>query len=221
MKDRKNESLSALCDGECDELEVRRVLNQFSSDPELREQWRSYHLLGAILRDEVISNVDLSEGIMQALDGRPMDDVPALAAQQGLAKSHVMSAPSVSSSAKNNVSQWLVSGAVAASVTLAVLVGARFIHEPVVGNGAMMTQTSVEVSDVMETAPVIASNTEMTLATAAAVTSPEELRKAQEVLNQYLLEHENEVINASEQSLAPYVRVANFGADNKPVIRKD
>jgi sigma-E factor negative regulatory protein RseA len=60
MTDRKNESLSALCDGECDELEVRRVLNQFSSDPDLREQWRRYHLLGSIMREEPVSSIDLS-----------------------------------------------------------------------------------------------------------------------------------------------------------------
>ena len=43
MSDRSKESLSALMDGEADELEVRRVLNQLDNDEELRDSWKNYH----------------------------------------------------------------------------------------------------------------------------------------------------------------------------------
>lgn len=231
MKDRKNESLSALCDGECDELEVRRILNQFSSDPELREQWRRYHLLGSIMREEAASSVDLSEGIMQALDGEPMDDVPALT--QSSAETVPVQGAAVN---KRRMPQWLTSSAVAASVTLAVLVGARFVYEPFAIERSIGGQTLVQnevQSELM--APVVA--TVSNESEVAAIVNPvnvasissvmtsdvsaEELRKAQDVLNQYVLEHENEVINANKQALPSFVRVANFGADNKAAVRKD
>ena len=39
MNERINESLSALVDGETDELEVRRLLNQLESDDDMRQTW--------------------------------------------------------------------------------------------------------------------------------------------------------------------------------------
>jgi len=216
-----NESLSALCDGECDELEVRRVLNQVASDPELREQWRRYHLLGSIMREEPVSSVDLSEGIMQALDGEPMDEVPALAHN---ASGLVTADGTPLQASQRSSAQWLVSSAVAASVTLAVLVGARFIYEPSEFDASMTSPAFVQ-SEVLPEPDVAQSVNPMQLAVAAepAVNdvSAEELRKAQEVLSQYVLEHENEVINANDQTLPPFVRVANFGTDSKATIRKD
>lgn len=221
MKDRKNESLSALCDGECDELEVRRVLNQLSSDSELREQWQRYHLLGSIMRDESASSVDLSEGIMQALDGEPMDDVPAFVQHSTEA---AVAQGTQSHESKKSAYHWLMSSAVAASVTLAVLVGARFAYDPSALNepkdGQILVQSDVQSEQVVavhEPAAVAA-------VSPTAVTSDvsaEELRKAQEMLSQYVLEHENEVINAYEQTAPPFVRVANFGSDSKAAIRKD
>ena len=44
MNDRNKESLSALMDGEADELEIRRVLNQLDKDDALREPVSYTHL---------------------------------------------------------------------------------------------------------------------------------------------------------------------------------
>ena len=69
MNDRNKESLSALMDGEADELEIRRVLNQLDKDDVLREQWKTYHLMGSLMRDEKFDSLDLTKGINLALDG--------------------------------------------------------------------------------------------------------------------------------------------------------
>lgn len=82
MNDRMKESLSALVDGEADELEIRRVLNQSEHDDNLREQWGRYQLIGSVMRGEPASTTDLSRGIMQALDGVPMDEVPASVSEE-------------------------------------------------------------------------------------------------------------------------------------------
>ena len=64
MKNRIRESLSALCDGECDELELRRVLNHVENDAEFREQWANFHLIGAAMRGESVDTVDLSKVVL-------------------------------------------------------------------------------------------------------------------------------------------------------------
>ena len=69
-----NESLSALMDGEADELEIRRLLNPESKQA-LFDKGHNYQLIGSILREEPATLIDLSKGIRQALDGEPMDDI--------------------------------------------------------------------------------------------------------------------------------------------------
>ena len=64
MKDRTNdtlsESLSALVDGEANELEVRRLLNQLDGDTELTAQWQRHQMLGALMLDEPLGNLDIA-----------------------------------------------------------------------------------------------------------------------------------------------------------------
>ncbi len=47
------EALSAMIDGECDELEVRRQTAHLLDDPEWQATWRRYALVGAVLRGEL------------------------------------------------------------------------------------------------------------------------------------------------------------------------
>ena len=117
MNERINESLSALVDGETDELEVRRLLNQLESDDGMRQTWHRYQMMGALMRDEPAVNVDLSRGIAQAIAGEPMDDVVRPETVAADDESVVVE--------KHSRLRWLASGAVAATVTLAVLVGVR------------------------------------------------------------------------------------------------
>ncbi len=100
------ESLSAVMDGEADELELRRFLQATEQDSALRARWRRHQLARAALHAEACQpGVDLSAGIAAALQDEPALGRPA------------------------KTRRWLVSGygraAVAASVTLAVLVGVR------------------------------------------------------------------------------------------------
>ncbi len=54
MSEFENESLSALLDGETDELELRRVLRRSESDPEALQTWARYNHAQAVLHSEVI-----------------------------------------------------------------------------------------------------------------------------------------------------------------------
>ena len=217
MNDKMNESLSALVDGETDELEVRRVMNQMDQNPEMLQTWRRYQLIGSVLRDEPASTVDLSRGIMQALDGEPMDEVVVTAPSTHRVTA---SAPDVKSSRWH----WLASGAVAASVTLAVLVGVRVTSElqaPALNGQALSlassTAQAVESSDAIAEALTsgLPAASSVTVATADAKpqTDSETLREAQDVLKEYVLQHTEHASLNTASGMMPYARVANFEQD--------
>jgi len=209
MKDRMRESLSALCDGECNELELRRVINHVGDDAGMREEWRRYHLIGALMRDEPAGAVDLSDSIMAAIDNEVLVDyVP-----EELSGAEV-AAPEAEKR-QRGLPQWLVSGAVAASVTMAVLVGARMITDaPLTGAQPMMAASEVvSEAPVAEAAPVAVM---LAADQPASTMSEDELRQAQEVLRQYVLEHEEQAAGMSGAD--PFARVANFG-QNTPAAK--
>ena len=216
MKNRIRESLSALCDGECDELELRRVLNHVENDAEFREQWANFHLIGAAMRGESVDTVDLSKGIMQAIEGEPMDEVPG--AGQASASTSA-AAPDVETSDATQpkasvLPGWMVSGAVAASVTMAVLLGARVLSVPDVTVGsADMTLAKAES---VQSVPAVMPQSSVAAASVTADTqmSAAELAEAQERLKQYVLEHEDQTFGMETHQAVPYARVANFGQDS-------
>lgn len=107
-----DESVSAVMDGEADELELRRVLAATGEDPALRERWARYQLARDVMhRQTVKPGLDLASAVSAAIAG---DEAQAAAAAPGVAAS----------------SGWRQLGrlAVAASVTLAVLAGVRFYN---------------------------------------------------------------------------------------------
>ncbi|WP_221799091.1 sigma-E factor negative regulatory protein [Oceanobacter mangrovi] len=220
MNDRMNESLSALVDGEADELEVRRVLNQIEEDDELRERWSRYQLMGALLRDEQAMTVDLSKGIMQAIDGEPMDEVPARSSAAVVGTDVVPAVADeerkISASWKNG---WIASGAVAASVTLAVLLGVRVVDESMIAGGtevasAVTINAAPAAAPVMSTvasapAELVAANSD-SAAMADSQLSESELRDAQQRLQEYVLQHSENASLNNGRGLMPYARVTSF-----------
>lgn len=189
MNDRIKESLSALVDGETDELEVRRILNQVEQDNELRESWQRYQMIGSLMRDEPVAATDLSRGIMQAIEGEPMDEVPALQDSLDLNQEN---APGPQ--AKRGIN-WMASAAVAASVTIAVLLGVRLNHD------IQQQDLVAETQQVSETVEQVAANNAADAA---------ELEQAQRKLQEYVLQHtENAALNTG-RGMMPFARVASF-----------
>ena len=80
MTDNKNmkEKISALADGELSEFEVRRILDEISTNPDYREFWRNIHITKNGLLDEVNSfhESDISKKLKKALLQEPPDEVP-------------------------------------------------------------------------------------------------------------------------------------------------
>lgn len=120
------ESLSALMDDEAEQLEVRRALLAGEQDPEVRRSWERYQLARSVMHKEPwYADVDLSSGIAAALA-----DEPALKVRPA----------SASTPWKTRLSRV----AVAASVTVAVLVGVRMVsQDPAVDNSMASVERGV------------------------------------------------------------------------------
>ena len=68
------EKISALLDGEADDLERERVLRALDNDPELSATWERYHLLGTAIRHDL--EVMASPGVAQRIHAQLRDEVP-------------------------------------------------------------------------------------------------------------------------------------------------
>jgi len=66
-------ALSALMDGEIQDLELRRLLSSAESDPELRARWRRQQLVRDVLQERrgVRPQLDVSAGVQQAISSQP------------------------------------------------------------------------------------------------------------------------------------------------------
>ena len=193
MSEKMNESLSALVDGEADELEIRRLLNQLERDDELRATWQRYQMMGAVMRGEAVSRVDLSAGIRQAIAGEPMDEVPGVAAA-------TVAAPAAASRWR-----WVASGAVAASVMLGVvLVGLQ--GQPAQQNAlsAPLAQQEPVAADVLQVAQA---------PSALSAEEQAQLEDAQRRLQEYVMQHTEQATGGPARGMAPFARVVNFGQE--------
>jgi len=199
MTDRNKESLSALMDGEADELEIRRVLNQLEKDDELTESWKNYHLVGSLMRDESIDRIDLTQGINSALDGEGVfNPVPVTSDSQ------VDSALDKVSASRAQWYKPLTSIAVAASVTFAVLIGVQSI-EPNDGLGLADSNAL----------PVLQSKQGELTASNLSLEEQQQLEAAQQQLQEYVLQNSVDPSNEKKEGVLPFARVVEFQSQGK------
>ena len=74
-----HESLSAAIDGEAEELELRRVVNAVTEDPELQAKWQRMHVLGSVLRQEPLTTAGSAPPNWPAQTDRDSADHAAVA----------------------------------------------------------------------------------------------------------------------------------------------
>ncbi|MYL24500.1 anti-sigma factor [Halomonas alkaliantarctica] len=119
MSQNTRESLSALMDGESDELELRRVLKALPDNADAADTWRRYHLARSLMQREqgVDVSTDLSAGIMARLREEP---APQVAASQREARK----VPTIS---------FARGAGVAAAVSLMVITGVQYFNNSLDG----------------------------------------------------------------------------------------
>lgn len=219
MNDQINESISAMVDGQTDDLEVRRMLkalDEAGSDAEVQaimSQWERYQIIGANIRGE--------QPAVMAAPGFAAGVSAAIANESGHSAGNAEVKP---------VPIWR-RFAVAATVALAVVVGvqefggvggidggpANFVAETKpAADFNPATERPVANKAMVESGAQLASATTFTAAEqlqAAAVGSEStrlETAEAQRRLNEYLLQHTSHAAQQSGQGMIPFARLANF-----------
>ena len=165
MSEKLKEAVSAAIDDEADEFELRRVLDEVHKDPDLKQAWERYHLVGSVLREEHRSaDKTLRDRVWAELDMVAADaEVVVLNDAPG-------SAPTSAGSRLNRLTGF----AVAATVALAVaLIGISLTDRtttstPVVAN--VLTQP--------QSAPLVTTQPARVIAADSAVTDQDEARTA-------------------------------------------
>jgi sigma-E factor negative regulatory protein RseA len=115
MSEKLKQSLSAVFDDEADEFELRRVLDEVAKNPELKQSWERYTLIGSVMRREKVAEFTrMRERVWSEV--RLDEDQDRLPLLSGVESEVNEPASSV------GPGRW-ASMAVAATVALAVIVG--------------------------------------------------------------------------------------------------
>ncbi|MBT5922943.1 MAG: hypothetical protein HOH29_04340 [Cellvibrionales bacterium] len=215
MKDQLSETISAVMDSQADDLEVRRLLKALDNASEeeaaaILAQWESFHSIGSVLRNESRSNNETPT--MRASSNFAASVSAAIADEAPMDK--VARRPSKSDPMWQRF-------AVAASVTLAILVGVQEYESMQAGDASYTADNAVTVpalqsvdqsvdQSVVDLTAVQLASSEVALESSMSEAEKLEAIEAQERLNEYLLEHTNHAAKQSGQGMIPFARLANF-----------
>jgi len=198
MSEQLKESLSAVMDGEADEFEIRRVLNEAAQDEALRGVWTRYHLVRSVMRGEgrITRRSELGGAFWARVDATEVSgaddaEVGAIAATaQGAATSRAWP-------------QRILGVAVAASVAAAVIIGfGRNDGAPQLDGAApaiAQMQSSVTAGERL-------ASVDQPLTTPAAYPSAVDLRN----LQAKMLRHEQQKALSNQGRGVPFVKMAAF-----------
>lgn len=185
MSEQSREQISALMD---DELEngAPFILKVLEDNQEYRATWHRYHLIGESLRGNLPEHIDmhLADRIRASLENEPSILAPA------------------SNTIRNQLVKPAIGFAIAASVTVAVILG---VKQSGVGPASSTPAPTTVAANQTETPAVVRVTAE------PAIQNPSQDYKAtanaQTRLNRYLVNHNEYRSNAGVQGMLPYVRI--------------
>ncbi|MBT6115950.1 MAG: sigma-E factor negative regulatory protein [Porticoccaceae bacterium] len=133
-KERLDQSLSALMDGEATDMELHRLLKEVSERSELRDKWKRYHMVSSALKgDAAITPIDYSAAISAAIDEEPSHRQSVLAGFVGSAGRF----------------------AIAASVALVAVLGVQQLNSPLDSVAPVSEFAGIEQVDEENVGPAI------------------------------------------------------------------
>jgi len=220
------ETLSALVDGEANELELRRLLAALDQADEyeagrILAQWSRFHMISDVLTSpalqkasmkntsdpEIITPVFVADSFAQSVSAAVTEEIEASASQS-----------SFSSDSKRSHWRGL---AVAASVAFAVVVGVQEFDRfgPQGGQPLLASGEQTNTPSVVQQADFVAlrslelqppADEWVSPVKAANITDQIKAAEAQARLNAYFLQHANRAATQSGHGIIPFARVANF-----------
>ena len=213
MNDQLDSQLSTLSDGEMTELELRSLLQQLENCSEAEramqlQKWSRYQLVSEALSDERGSHTaqaNFATAVAEAIAQEPSH------VQTGAADSAGLDAPGIVASS-GGTPLWS-RFAVAATVTLAVIVGVQQYQL----NGAALGSNTLSSDDTSSYVTAPANETVAVQVNAQRANAKTDLEsdslRAQVRLHEYLLEHAKHAARQNGQGIVPFARVANFEED--------
>ena len=135
MSDKLRESISALVDGEANEMDLHRVLKASETDENARQSWARFHAISTVIKNEERSllQIDISAGVKSAL----ADEKKTVAGRV------------------SEILKPMMSIAIAATVTVAILTGTQ-IYQVANGGGNASLNEVATTENFNSSAPVIA-----------------------------------------------------------------
>jgi len=195
MSERLRESLSAVMDGEANELELERILSRIGEDDELRQAWVRYSAVHSVNTGGHVANLslDISQGVRAAIQGN---------SERGYSKQ--------AAGVAQRFLKPLASFAVAASVAATVVIGGQQLYQigesdpygvsiagaSPVGLINSVGATAVQASYGTQSVPVL----QPTVRTAYRELARQRMEK-------YMQEHVEQAALNSPQGLIPFSRV--------------
>ncbi len=201
------ESVSTVIDGEANDIELHRVLANIEND-ELRQVVKNYQLAGDVIRKQNTSafTTDLSKKIRDSIHKEP-----SLAKKQEKLPS--------------KLSQRLTRVAIAASVTMAVIIGFRSWNSPsdqqqlLAGNQQSLSEKEVfqgvrRVANYGAQGLLAGSQAKQISLTPKQLTAVQHIADAQTIkrFKAYSLNHAEQVSNQNMQGTLSLIRVVSFPA---------
>lgn len=188
MSEEKHEALSALVDGELSPNDGQRLLDQVLEEVSLKRRWRTYHLIGDVMRKHVIDQ--------KGLNG-PIDDANAVTPKPNIAGGKIAGLHP------------LAGLALAASVALVAVLGIFALNDTgkaPVEVAQTSTRIQVPVPAGSEPVSVVAGAVGIDL---ARMTWNDATPAVTNRLNGYLLTH-NEHLSNGMRGMLPYARIVAY-----------
>lgn len=199
MSEKLRESLSALMDGEAEELELQRILANLDGDRDLRRAWSRYNAARAVMTGHAVGTLelDISEKVSDAIRQRSLAKATEGGPGQQLLRP-------------------LASFAIAASVAVVVVLGGRqlaVVNSPETGVRPVSVAarpSPVGVLNSLGATPVRASYGTQALPGLQPATRAAYDDLARQGLSRYMQRHAEHASLNSPQGLIPFARVMDL-----------
>ncbi len=198
MSERMRESLSALLDGEANELEMERVLSHIADEENLRQTWVRYNVVRATVSGHQLAHLqlDISSQVRQAITAQR---TPAVA--------------STGTGLRQRFLRPVASLAIAASVAATVVIGGQQLAQiggaDAYGNSQAVAASASPVGLVnsLGATTVQASYGTQSIPVLLPATRTAYQELARQRMQKYMQEHAEQAALNSPQGLIPFARV--------------
>lgn len=228
MSDQLRESVSALMDGEADELELRRLLST-ENDESVKKAWARYHLVRDVMQDSdtgAYRHLDISSQVSIAINQSDSSvDEGGLDQSEALVSQRVEGSLASGGEHQKAAAWWrpMAGFAVAASVAMAVVVGVQTLEPNMTPGSSSGLPIASQTATTSRVYPVAGASMQASGGSGSAVRyQPAELPgdiaasraaadlDAHDRLEKYMLRHTEHAALNNGQGMISFARVASF-----------